>query len=107
MVVGNIEKCFATSEGYCFGIHVNEEQVTNQGNVKVYPNPTDGVIFVEINDEDDLHTLIITDGVGVQVYNLETKSKTARIDISSLAAGAYYLSVTSTSTNDVITIIKN
>jgi len=107
VVVGNIEKCFATSEGYGFGIPVNEEQVTNQGNVKVYPNPTDGVIFVEINDEDDLHTLIITDGVGVQVYNLETKSKTARIDISSLAAGAYYLSVTSTSTNDVITIIKN
>ena len=107
VVVGNKENCFATSEGYGFGIPVNEEQISNQGSVRVFPNPTDGIIFVEINDDDELHTLIITDGLGAQLFVQETISKTVKIDISSFTVGSYYLNVTSTATNNTIKIIKN
>jgi hypothetical protein len=107
VVVSTADYCFATSEGYDFGMPVNDEQVTNQGNVRVYPNPTDGIVFAEINDNDATHTLTITDGLGTELMVMESTSGIVRIDLTDFASGAYFLNVTSVTTNTNIKIIKN
>jgi hypothetical protein len=107
VVVSTADYCFATSNGYDFGIPVNEEQVVKDGNVRVYPNPTDGIVFIEISDKDVNHTLTITDGLGAQMMALTSNSSIVRVDLTDFAPGAYFLNVTSASTNATIKIIKN
>jgi hypothetical protein len=107
VVVSTADYCFATSNGYDFGIPVNEEQVVKDGNVRVYPNPTDGIVFIEISDKDVNHTLTITDGLGAQMMALTSNSSIVRVDLTDFAPGAYFLNVTSASTNANIKIIKN
>jgi hypothetical protein len=106
VLVGNTEKCFANSEGYGFGIPVNQEQVTNQGTIKVYPNPTEGLIFIEMSDGDLIHNLSITNGLGVEVLTQVANTSVARMDMSSLPPGTYFLQITSTSTNASIKLVK-
>ena len=106
VLVGNTEKCFANSEGYGFGIPVNQEQVTNQGTVKVYPNPTEGLIFIEMSDGDLIHNLSITNGLGVEVLTQVANTSVARMDMSSLPPGTYFLQITSTSTNASVKLVK-
>jgi hypothetical protein len=106
VVVGNTEKCFTNSEGYGFGIPVNEEQITNQGTVKVYPNPTEGLIFIEMSDGDLIHNLSITNGLGVEVLTQVAYTSVARMDMSSLSPGTYFLQITSASTNASIKLVK-
>ena len=106
VLVGNTEKCFANSEGYGFGIPVNQEQVTNQGTVKVYPNPTEGLIFIEMSDGDLIHNLSISNGLGVEVLTQVANTSVARMDMSSLPSGTYFLQITSASTNASIKLVK-
>ena len=106
VLVGNTENCFVGSEGYGFGIPVDEENVTNQENVKVYPNPTAGFLFVEMSDGDTLHTLSLTNNLGDVVLSKETNTAIARIDMNSLLPGTYYLQVNSFSTNVSVKIVK-
>ena len=106
VLVGNTENCFVGSEGYGFGIPVDEENVTNQENVKVYPNPTAGFLFVEMSDGDTLHTLSLTNNLGDVVLSKETNTAIARIDMNSLLPGTYYLQVNSFSTNVFVKIVK-
>jgi len=106
VLVGNTEKCFANSEGYGFGIPVNQEQVTNQGTVKVYPNPTEGLIFIEMSDGDLIHNLSITNGLGAEVLTQVANTSVARMDMSSLPPGTYFLQITSTSTNASVKLVK-
>ena len=106
VLVGNTEKCFANSEGYGFGMPVNQEQVTNQGTVKVYPNPTEGLIFIEMSDGDLIHNLSITNGLGVEVLTQVANTGVARMDMSSLPPGTYFLQITSTSTNASVKLVK-
>ncbi|MFT5952733.1 MAG: hypothetical protein ACI9AU_001458 [Bacteroidia bacterium] len=106
VLVGNTEKCFANSEGYGFGIPVYQEQVTNQGTIKVYPNPTEGLIFIEMSDGDLIHNLSISNGLGVEVLTQVANTSVARMDMSSLPPGTYFLQITSTSTNASIKLVK-
>jgi hypothetical protein len=106
IVVGNQENCFENSASYGIGIPVNDQNVSSIGNVKVYPNPTDGIIFVEINDEDTFHTINISTSLGITLYSLETISKTEIIDLSSFVAGTYFINILSSTTNETISVIK-
>ena len=107
VVVSSADHCFAVSEGYDFGMPANEEQVVKDGNVRVYPNPTNGVVFAEIFDNDATHLLTLTDGLGAQLMIVTSNSRIVRIDMTDYASGAYFLNVTSASTNANVKIIKN
>jgi hypothetical protein len=71
----------------------------------VYPNPTDGHVYIDINmtkKEDGL--VEIFDVMGKKVYKYEFKALTAEsieADLSSLRSGVYF--VTLKSGNDIIT----
>jgi hypothetical protein len=106
VVVGNTQNCFANSEGYGIGIPVNEENVFNDGNVKLYPNPTDGIIFIEMLDDESSHLITITNSIGIELIKLETISKTEMINIETFAAGTYMVNIQSTSSNNTISLVK-
>jgi Ni,Fe-hydrogenase III small subunit len=106
VLVGNDENCFEASEGYGFGIPVNEENVTNKGLVKVFPNPTRDVVFVQINDEIEFHLLTLSNAVGNKLIERETSTKVVKLDLTSLAPGTYYLNVLSGTTNETVEIVR-
>jgi hypothetical protein len=106
VIVGNNENCSQTSEGYGFGIPVNEENVSNQGVVKVFPNPTRDFVFIQINDNEDSHLLIVADALGNQLISQETNTNVVKLDISTLAPGNYFLNIFSGTTNETIVIVK-
>ena len=107
VMVGNDENCFEASEGYGFGIPVNEENVTNQGLVKVFPNPTRDMVFVQINDEVEFHLLTLSDAVGNKLIEQETSTKVVKLDLTSLATGTYYLNILGGTTNETVVVVKN
>ena len=106
VTVSDIENCSQTSEVYEFGIPVNEENVSNQGAVKVFPNPTRDFVFIQINDEEDSHLLSVSDGLGNQLISQETNSNVVKLDLSSLVPGNYFLNVLGGITNETIVIVK-
>jgi hypothetical protein len=87
VTVSDIENCSQTSEVYEFGIPVNEENVSNQGAVKVFPNPTRDFVFIQISDNEDSHSLSVSDGLGNQLISQETNSNVVKLDLSSLVPG--------------------
>ena len=107
VLVGNDENCFEASEGYGFGIPVNEENVTNQGLVKVFPNPTRDMVFIQINDEVEFHLLTVSDAVGNKLIEQETSTKVVKLDLTSLAPGTYYLNILGGATNETVVVVKN
>lgn len=106
VIVGNNENCSQISEGYGFGLPVNDENVTNQGVVKVFPNPTRDFVFIQINDNEDSHLLIVADALGNQLISQETNTNVVKLDISTLAPGNYFLNIFSGTTNETIIIVK-
>ena len=106
VLVGNTENCYQASEGYEFGIPVNDENITNRGVIRVFPNPTEDFVFVQINDNQPTHLLTLSDGVGNQLISQETNTNVVKLDISSIVSGTYYLNVFSSTTNETVVILK-
>jgi hypothetical protein len=106
VLVGNDENCFEASEGYGFGIPVNDENVTSQGLVKVFPNPTRDMVFVRISSAEEFHKLTLTDVTGNQLIEQETSNRVVKLDLSTLANGTYYLNVIDSLINESVVIIK-
>ncbi len=65
--------------------------------IKIYPNPTSGFVYVEMEGmSDDRLELTIIDMLGKSVYSSEFTKEQA-IDVSQFANGIYYLVLTSSS----------
>ena len=66
--------------------------------LKVYPNPGDGIFTIELpSRENEILTIHVIDILGHEVYSgiIETKENIARLDISELEPGIYYLNIES------------
>lgn len=76
---------------YTPSLTINENQKLN--NVKVYPNPTQGEVFISSPTLSDAKTIIIYDIAGrpVSVINNNGNSTNARLDISNIENGSYIL----------------
>jgi hypothetical protein len=106
VAVKNDENCIEASAGYGFGIPVNEENITNQGLVKVYPNPTRDIILVQIDSDEEFHKLTVTNSSGVKLIEKESSTKAVKLDLTSLPKGTYYLNVFNPSINETIKVNK-
>ncbi|MCX6312556.1 MAG: peptide-N-glycosidase F-related protein [Bacteroidetes bacterium] len=74
---------------------INDYILTNQLDLNVYPNPTDGHVFIDVNllKRDD-GLIEIYDMLGNSVYTHEFKSLTAEsveVDLSSFSSGMYFV----------------
>ncbi len=81
----------------------------NTGKVNVYPNPTSGKIFIDLNGEEvssDNVRIFDIYGKSQSLQVLSSSDRQIEIDFSSFAAGIYFVSITNSNTNIVSRIIK-
>jgi hypothetical protein len=83
----------------CAGISEN-----GMNQVKVYPNPTSGELFVESGDI--ISDIRVTDVTGRVIFSQKADSQKASIQIDVLSAGVYYINVTSAGNNQIVKVIK-
>jgi hypothetical protein len=81
----------------------------NASLLSVYPNPTDGTLQVQINEQSSNYKLQIHDAQGRMVYQhpeMVSSSLTFSIDLNHVLPGMYYLNLFSENNGQIITIVK-
>jgi len=61
-------------------------------NIKIYPNPTSGNIFIDAMERPEI--ISITNMTGNEVIHLENPKKMTQIDLSSFPSGMYFIGIT-------------
>lgn len=87
---------------------VNLSMVDAAVNVSVFPNPAQSAITISAgNQAETLSSFTVTNMLGNAVLEgLLNQSETAQLDISALAAGTYYLKVTTNNGVKVVKLVK-
>ncbi len=86
-------------------------QVSNYSNIKIYPNPANDKLFIQLDDTMNGMAIIeINDLTGKLIYNTSINAdfKLQTIDISKVSKGIYYLRISNnkSSNNQKLVIIK-
>ncbi len=71
-------------------VTTNIEKVVSKNVFKVYPNPTDHVIHVDVMGQS---SMVIYNTMGVKVYAQLLDAGVNKVDVSALSNGLYYISV--------------
>jgi len=87
----------------CLGV---QETSTTLAGVKVYPNPTGGVLTVELANGADKN-IQVTDVTGRVVLNKTGKNERIEMNLNTLSNGIYYVRIQSENAVEVIKVIKN
>jgi hypothetical protein len=87
----------------CVGI---ESVLKNASAVKVYPNPTNGVLTVDLANGLN-KTIEVTDISGRIVSKIISAEDSLEFNLSNLAEGVYYLKVSSNYVNEIIKVVKH
>lgn len=74
--------------------------------VSVYPNPSNGVFTVELNNSLN-KTIEVVDVTGRVVSATQTTNATTEVNISALSNGVYYIKVKSENSTDVLKVVKH
>lgn len=79
-----------------------------KGQVTIYPNPSSGIINIEVSEKSDNQYWTIYDGNGRIVGQSNFNETATKIDLSNLATGIYVIKVTNGTqiTNQKISILK-
>lgn len=90
---GEFEEEEETEFGMVGGLSVSEVDL---GRLSVYPNPTDGTVFVEIEKIELVRTIEVTDITGRIVLNVAPSGVNQnRLDLTSLMNGMYNINILS------------
>jgi hypothetical protein len=74
----------------CAGI----DNISNNANISVYPNPSTGLINISMPVVNEATTLYITDMIGKEVFKSSLKDANVSIDLSNLQKGLYMVTIT-------------
>ncbi len=85
--IGNLANC---------GLTVSEEEYFTS-NVKIYPNPTNGIIKIEFDESRVNNQFYIYNVSGKLMEKKYINSKTSTLNVSHLAEGIYYYKIVSSS----------
>ena len=92
--------CVTATANYSFSVTagrgMNDEFATtgSEGNdVAIYPNPTSGVLTIDVPGSVSENTIIVTDMSGKLIVENRTTDAKSELDLSSLAKGMYLLNV--------------
>jgi len=79
-----------------------EDIIENRGNTKMYPNPTDGLLNIDVKDFEDKVTMQVYDNTGKLVkYEVFDGSSIATFDLSFLSEGIYIVHLNDDSRSDI------
>ncbi len=76
------------------GINVNE--IRQSAELKIYPNPTSGVLNLEFKQSAEFRHIRVINEAGAQVYNEELENSPSGLktfDFSNLSPGAYFMTL--------------
>ena len=107
VMVENRSLCSEISNGYEFGFNLQDNNILTQTYSKVYPNPTNKLIFIELTGDEQFHDISLKNSLGVDLIKVRTDQKVYSLDLTNQTAGSYYVTISSGSFLEVITIIKN
>lgn len=78
--------CSSLSDSYAHNVVGIDEKVTF--NVSIYPNPTEGILNIQIGELNKVDIQIV-DATGRTIYNKTLTDKNSQIDIQDLSLGVY------------------
>ncbi len=82
-----------------------QESASKHG-VNVYPNPSQGIFKIQIEDEIAQNAMVkILNTLGQEVAQIPLQSKNQTIDISSLTKGLYFVNIQNNNTNTSLKIV--
>lgn len=73
----------------------NEENVIEQSEVQIYPNPTDAILNIQAEGV-ELLTISVYDNMGRLLLTKAVNQEKCELDVSQLSLGTYYLQVVTT-----------
>ncbi|MEI7977786.1 MAG: T9SS type A sorting domain-containing protein [Bacteroidota bacterium] len=89
--VSTKEGCTTESDAFAVG-NVGVNQATTQIGFRIYPNPSNGIMNVELDEQSVKETNIkVFDALGKLVYETSVNTFLSQIDLSKLADGTYYV----------------
>lgn len=89
-------------------LSISETENTSDLCMKIYPNPSNGVIFVDFGVKGDKNVQVF-DVLGKMIYNVDIQDDNSKIQdfMSALPSGVYLVKMTSGSQNETLKVIKN
>jgi hypothetical protein len=107
VIINNMYDCEFT-ETYTVDYEVSVSDFGSIG-LKIYPNPTDGILKVEYASLKEQSNLSITNIVGKKVYEntVFEKEGLTELDISSYATGIYFLTIENKDQRKTIKLFKH
>lgn len=89
------ELAFSNLTDFLVGIEENEDPSTGSGTLTVYPNPANGVLYVETRHATSLpvETYRIVNRIGQTVMEGQITAEKQQIDVRNLPQGVYFITV--------------
>lgn len=89
-------------------LSISETQNTSDLCMKIYPNPSNGVIFVDFGVKGDKNVQVF-DVLGKMIYNVDIQDDDSKIQdfLTNLSSGVYLVKMTSESQNETLKVVKN
>jgi hypothetical protein len=108
--LANIDYMKITGDGIspvaCLGLK-SASLVKNTTNVNIYPNPANGMVSFEFENElTEKVTICLLDMTGKPVKTIQTSEVTYSMDISDLSDGVYFVRISGSNLNIVKTLTK-
>jgi hypothetical protein len=100
--------CSATSDtmSITFSICTGVVEYSNNSSIRLFPNPTTGMVNVEVNGIDGNAIMNVYSIQGQEVFNKELNGNLkAELDLSGLSKGIYLIKITNEKTNIVSKLI--
>ena len=68
---------------------------SESSNINIFPNPSDGIYHIEMNDQYKIKTIHIFDRSGTRVAQFKSNSVTVQLNLTEFAQGIYFLVINS------------
>lgn len=88
-------------------LSMDESENAPESFMKIYPNPSNGVIFVDFSVEGE-KSVQVYDALGKMIYNVDNQCDNAKIQafLSNLPIGTYLVKMTAENKNETVKVIK-
>lgn len=87
-ILGEIEEYCIWISDLASNLSIDEKQ-----EIKIYPNPTNGLLTIIIDDQDYKNEIEVYDALGKIVFQSHLKLRTNHLDLSHLEKGLYYIKI--------------
>jgi len=88
-------------------LSIDESENLDDSFIKIYPNPSNGVVYVDFGVKDDKNVQVYNI-LGKMIYNIDIQNDNTEIQdfLSNLPTGTYFVKITSENVNSAVKVIK-